>query len=78
MNALSTVREVLAAAELLYPVVDEVAHWLAGRGDREPLVISQLPIELRSDAALQRARARSGASHSVDSARPPGVPGAGV
>lgn len=52
-------KEALAAAELLAPVVEDVAHWLAGRSDHEPPVLQQLPVELRSEAALRRARARA-------------------
>lgn len=77
MSIASTAKEVLTAAELLAPVIDEVSHWLAGRGHEEPLVLSQLPVELRSQAALARAKARSAAGSS-----PPAgartVPGSGV
>jgi hypothetical protein len=52
-------KEALAAASLLAPVVEEVAHYLAGRSDEEPAVLALLPAELRSQAALERARARS-------------------
>lgn len=56
---MSTVREALAAAELIAPVIEDVANWLAGRGNTEPPVLQELPVELRSQAALTRARART-------------------
>ena len=52
-------KEVLAAAHLLEPVVEEVAHWLAGHGEHEPPVLATLPASLRSEAALTRAKARA-------------------
>lgn len=54
-----TAKEILAAAQLLEPIVEDVAHWLAGRGDHEPPVLAQLPTSLRSEAALARAKARA-------------------
>lgn len=55
----NTAKDVLAAAQLLEPIVEEVAHWLAGRGQHEPPVLAQLPAQLRSEAALTRAKARA-------------------
>jgi hypothetical protein len=68
---MATAKEILAAAHLLEPIVEDVAHWLAGRGEHEPPVLAQLPASLRSEAALTRARARASTPPESASARIP-------
>jgi hypothetical protein len=59
-----TVGEIIAAAEkassvlkILEPVANEVATWL--EGGAEPSYIANLPSELQSVAALERAKYRA-------------------
>jgi hypothetical protein len=59
MSAAKTVETVLTAVNLLTPLVEQVADYIAG-GD-EPLILEHLPSELRSRLALERAKRRSSA-----------------
>lgn len=68
-----TAKEVLEATTLLAPVVEDVALWIAGKSDHEPPVLAQLPADLRSEAALKRARARAANAGS----NPPPIPNRG-
>ena len=46
------------AAKIMAPVVQEVAEWLEGKGERRPRVLSLLPNELQSRVAQLRLESR--------------------